>query len=423
MRLVIKGGRLLDPGLGLDQVGDLVVEAGLITQVGGSQPADGGQVVEAQGQVVMPGLVDMHVHLRQPGQSAKETLETGLRAAVRGGFTALAAMPNTRPVIDQPALAVQIEQAAAALGLARVHQMGAISLGSGGELLADFAGYAQAGIRAVTDDGLPVGAGGLMRRALQHARATGLVVVTHSEDPSLAQGGVADDGPDAWRLGLPTQPASAEAAMVARDLVLAAETGARLHVAHVSTDATVQLIRTAKANGVAVTAEATPHHLLLTSAQLARLGTLAKMNPPLRQERDRQALIAGLADGTIDAVATDHAPHTGAEKAAGWLKAPFGVTGMETALPMLVAKLVEPGLIPLGRLIEAMSSAPAAILTLAPRTLSVGAVANLTLVDLSAAVTFSADGLATAGKNCPFLGERGLGRVLGVVVEGRWLPC
>jgi dihydroorotase len=211
--------------------------------------------------------------------------------------------------------------------------------------------------------------------------------------------------------------------MVARDLVLAEETGGRLHVAHVSSAATVQLIRNAKATGVPVSAEVTPHHLLLTSADLERLGTLAKMNPPLRQERDRQALISALADGTIDAVATDHAPHTAAEKARGWLAAPFGVTGMETALPMLVAGLVEPGLIPLGRLISALSAVPASILGLPERTLAVGRRANLTLVDLSAEVVFTADTLATLGKNCPFLGSRGLGKVHGVVVEGRWVPC
>ncbi len=423
MRLVITGGRLLDPQLGLDQVGDVLIEDGVITKVGGQETAGADRVVEARGQVVLPGLVDMHVHLRQPGQSAKETLRSGLLAAVRGGFTAVAAMPNTAPVVDQPQIAQEVEAAGSGLNLARLHQVGAISRGSSGELLADFSGYAQAGIRAVSDDGRPVVSSGLMKRALQHGRAHGLLVIAHSEDLGLAQDGVADDGQDAWRLGLPTQPASAEAAMVARDLVLAEETGGRLHVAHVSSAATVQLIRNAKATGVPVSAEVTPHHLLLTSADLERLGTLAKMNPPLRQERDRQALISALADGTIDAVATDHAPHTAAEKARGWLAAPFGVTGMETVLPMLVAGLVEPGLIPLGRLISALSAVPASILGLPERTLAVGRRANLTLVDLSAEVVFTADTLATLGKNCPFLGSRGLGKVHGVVVEGRWVPC
>lgn len=423
MRLLLRGGRLLDPRLQIDQVGDLLVTEGLIAGLGGEQPATGAMVVDATGKAVLPGLVDMHVHMRQPGQSAKETLSSGLLAAVRGGFTAVAAMPNTKPVIDTAAGAGEIERQAAQLGLARLHQLGAISRASAGDALADFFAYRDGGVLAVSDDGLPVTRAALMRRALIQAKAAGLLVIAHSEEPSLAEDGVADDGPDAWALGLPTQPASAEAVMVARDLVLAEETGGRLHVAHVSARATVELVRQAKERGVPVSAEVTPHHLLLTSAQLARLGTVAKMNPPLRQEEDRQALIEALADGTIDVVATDHAPHTEAEKAAGWLSAPFGVTGMETALPMLVAELVESGRVPLGRLIEAMSAAPASILGLATRQLALGAEANLTLVDFSARVRFGADDLASLGKNCPFLGESGLGRVAGVVVEGRWLPC
>ncbi len=423
MRLVVQGGRLLDPGLAMDELGDLLIEDGVIVSVGGDQPAEGALVVDARGTAVLPGLIDMHIHLRQPGQSHKETLPSGLLAAVRGGFTAVAAMPNTQPVIDSPGAVLEIERQAAQLGLAHLHQLGAVSRKSLGEALADFAGYRAAGVVAVSDDGVPVAQAGLMRRALQHAQAWGLVVVAHSEEPSLAEGGVADDGPDAWALGLPTQSASAEAAMVARDLVLAEETGGHLHVAHVSSRATVELVRAAKARGVPVSAEVTPHHLLLTSAELPRLGTLAKMNPPLRSERDRLALIEGLADGTIDAVASDHAPHTQSEKASGWLAAPFGVTGMETALPMLVAGLVEKGALPLGRLIDAMSAAPARILGLPARQLAAGMAANLTLVDLLAPVSFSAESLATLGKNCPFLDRPGLGRVLGVVVEGRWVAC
>lgn len=421
--LHLHGGHLFDPASGLDGIGDVLVADGRIAAVGRVTPPPGAETVELRGCHLFPGLVDMHVHLRTPGQTAKETFETGLRAAVRGGFTAVGAMPNTTPVLDSAERTADVERRANALGLTRLHQYGATTLGSEGEALGPFWAYREAGVLAVTDDGRPVARPDVMVHAMEEAKAVGLLLVEHAEDPLLAGDGVAHWGRPALGLGLPAQRAEAESSAIARDVVLAAATGARLHLAHVSTRESVDVIRWAKRQGVAVTAEATPHHLTLTDAELARLGTRAKMNPPLRSEADREALLEALSDGTIDAVATDHAPHTEAEKARGWLLAPFGVSGLETALAVLYTDLVLSGRLTLKRLIEALASRPAEILGLSPRAIRVGAEANLTAFDPQATWTVHASDLATMGKNSPYLERTLTGRPRGVVVEGRWVGC
>lgn len=414
--------RLFDPASGLDAEGTLLVKDGVIASVGPAQVPDGAETIDLHGAHLFPGFVDMHVHLRTPGQAAKEELDTGLKAAVRGGFTAIGAMPNTKPVLDTAHGARQVETAAEALGLARVHQYGAITLESEGNALASFSDYVREGLLAATDDGRPVTKGDVMLRAFETAAPLGLLIITHSEDPDLAADGVAHFGQAALGLGLPGQRGEAEATMVARDVLLARSSGARLHVAHVSSRLTVDVLRWAKSLGVRVSAEATPHHLTMTDEAIRELGTGGKMNPPLRPEEDRQALLEALRDGTIDAIATDHAPHTAQEKALGWLEAPFGITGMETAFPVIYTDLVLKGVLSLERAVEALSSAPSKILGLSPRRLRVGEPANLTVWDLTGGMKVEARTLATKGKNCPWLGRDLKGQILGVCVEGRWIP-
>jgi len=421
--LHLKGAHLFDPASGLDRVGDVLVQDGKITALGQVAAPAEATAVELDGVTLLPGLVDMHVHLRTPGQTSKETLRTGLQAAVRGGFTAVGAMPNTSPVVDSEDAVRELERAGEALGLARLHQYGSVTMGSKGEALAPFHAYRSAGVRAVTDDGRPIVRSDVMRRALIEAKAAGLLLIEHAEEVDLAGEGVAHMGPPALALGLPTQPAEAEAAAIARDVVLAGATGGRLHVAHVSTRLGALVIRWAKSEGFPVTAEATPHHLTLADEAVSTLGTRAKMNPPLRGTEDRLALAEALADGTIDVVATDHAPHTEAEKALGWLLAPFGVTGLETALPVLYTEMVLPGHLDFGRLVEAMATRPAEILGLAPRRIEVGAEANLTAFDTTFRWTVEPSELLTLGKNSPYLGRTLIGRSVGVVVEGRWIQC
>jgi len=420
--ILLRGARVFDPGQELDEVADVLVADGIIRRVGGSIAADGAIVIDLKGAHLFPGFVDMHVHLRQPGQDAKETLATALGAARGGGFTAIGAMANTKPPIDSAAAARAIEEAAAGLSPIRVHQFGSVTLGLQGEALAPFEAYAGAGILAVSDDGAPVAHAGVMARALAHARAAGLLVIEHAEDPELAGDGVASLSESALRLGLPTQDPLSEAVMVARDVLLAGRSGARIHIAHASTADTCDVVAFGKARGVAVSAEVTPHHLLLTDAAIDR-GTNAKMNPPLRSEADRRAMVAALEAGLVDAVATDHAPHTADEKDSGWLAAPFGVSGLETAFSVLYTDLVRPGDLSLGRLVTALSSAPAAILGIERRSVAPGMAANLTAVDLAAAWTVDVRALATKGRNTPFAGRQVAGRVVGIMAGGKWVAA
>ena len=419
-RIVLRGGRVVDPASGADSVRDLVIEGERIA-VG---PAEG-EIVDCQGLLVVPGLVDLHVHLREPGEEGKETVATGCRAAVAGGVTTLVAMPNTQPVCDSAAVARFVQARAQDAGLARVLPAGAISRGSLGEGLADYAELKDAGCVCVTDDGRPVMNAGLMRRALEYARDVGLPVMVHAEDLTLSAGGAMHEGPVATRLGLPGSPSVAEVAMIQRDLLLAEMTGAHLHVAHVSAAGSVRAIRDAKARGVRVTAEATPHHFTLTDEAVggvppatAPYDTHAKMNPPLRSESDRQAVVGALADGTLDAIATDHAPHGVLDKEVEFDRAANGVVGLETSLPLALA-LVRAGELSLMRAVELMTSSPARALGLGCGTLAPGAPADVAVVDPERSWRVDPSSFHSRGRNTPFAGWTLRGMVVRTYVGGR----
>jgi dihydroorotase len=416
--LLIAGGRVLDPARALDVVADVLVRDGKIAAVGSSLARRGRRVLDAGGLVVAPGLVDMHVHLRDPGETHKEDLASGSAAAVRGGFTSVACMPNTTPPIDHPTVVEYVRSRTAAVGRCRIYPIGAVTKGRAGGELAPIGTLAGAGVVALSDDGSTVLDAGLLRRALSYAAMFDLPVIEHCEDPALSEGGVMHAGLHADVLGLRGIPSSSEAVIVARDLVLAAETEGRLHIAHVSTAASVELIRAARARGVRVTCEVTPHHLTLTDADVEEFDTHRKMNPPLRGERDRAALRDALADGTIDAVATDHAPHAPEEKLVEFDQAPFGVVGLETALGVVLTQLVRPGLLPLVEAIRRMSTTPAAILGLDGGTLAPGAPADIVCIDPERSWTVRGAELASRSRNTPFEGWTLQGKAVLTVVGG-----
>jgi len=399
--LLVRGGRVVDPATGTDGPMDVLIVAGAIAAVGrGLSPAPGGRTVDASGLVVVPGLIDLHVHLREPGFEDKETIATGLRAAVRGGFTAVCAMPNTAPVNDSPATTAWIMARAKRAGLARVFPIAAVTKGSRGEELVDMAACAAAGAVAFSDDGRPVASDDIMRRALLAAAAAGSLVIDHCEDRALAAGGVMHAGAAAARLGLPGIPSSSEEVAVARDIALAEELGVRVHIAHLSTAGGVAAVREARRRGIRVSAEATPHHLFLTDEDIRTPDPNFKMNPPLRTAADAAALREGLRAGVVDAVATDHAPHTEAEKARGFREAPFGVVGLETAVPLVLDRLVRPGLLPLGRAVAALSTAPARLLGLrAKGRVAAGADGDLTLLDLERDAAVDKTRFESKGRN------------------------
>src|SRR6267142_32498 len=367
MKLLLKGGRVVDPGSGRDGEFDVLVEDGRIARVGKSLPAEGADVFAVKpGWIVAPGLIDIHVHLREPGQEHKETIATGTASAVAGGFTAVACMPNTDPVNDHPGITELILRKAAAADLARVYPIGAVSIGSRGEQMAELGAQKAAGCVAFTDDGRPVASALLMRRALEYAGMLGVPIVNHCEDPSLKGDGVAHEGYIASRLGLRGIPGVAESIMVERDIALAEMTGGPFHVCHMSARQSIRAVREAKARGVTpVTCEVAPHHFVLTDESLETplaYDTNAKMNPPLREPADRDAMLAGIADGTVDVIATDHAPHHYDEKKVEFDRAPFGIVGLETAVPLALDRLVHAGRVRLPRLVELMSVNPARIL-------------------------------------------------------------
>ncbi len=413
--LLIQNGRIIDPVNTRDEQGDLLVQDGCIADPAGGVPADV-RVIDAAGCWVVPGLIDMHVHLREPGEEYKEDILSGTRAAAAGGFTGVACMPNTKPVNDCRAVTRMILEQAAQ-GSCRVYPVGAISKGSKGTGLAEFGEMKEAGIVAVSDDGLPVRDSQLMRRALEYAADFGLAVISHSEEPSLSRG-VMNEGAVSTRLGLKGIPTAAESIMVYREIALAEYTGKRIHIAHVSSAMSTDLIRTAKARGVQVTAETTPHYFTLTDEAVEGYNTNAKMNPPLRSEEDRQAIRQGLVDGTFDAVATDHAPHSILEKEVEFDLAMNGIIGLETSLPLSLA-LVRDGLIDERRLIELMSVNPATILGLAAGSLSIGSAADITLINPDAAFTYTEDQVVSKSKNSPFIGRKLQGRAVLTVVGGR----
>lgn len=419
--LFIEGGRVIDPAGRVDGVRTVVVRDGKIAEVAErvERPRDA-RAIDARGRWVTPGLVDLHVHLREPGQEYKETVATGARAAVAGGFTTVVAMPNTKPVNDTASVTELVLARAAAAGLARVLPVGCISRGQAGEDLAEYGELRAAGCVAVSDDGKPVMSSALMRRALEYARAFDLPVAVHEEDLGLVGKGVMHEGATSTRLGLKGIPGQAEEVMVLRDLALAELTGGRLHVQHVSTRGSVRAIREAKRRGVRVTAEVTPHHLALSDEDVGRSGydTDFKMNPPLRSADDVQAVREGLADGTLDAIATDHAPHSAVEKALEFDAAANGIVGLETAFPVCLA-LARAGAFGEARLVEALTSGPARAFGLAAGTLARGAAADVAILDPGAEWTLDPERLFSKGRNTPWKGKRLLGRCTHAIVGGR----
>jgi dihydroorotase len=419
-RLLIRGGTLVDPVARSAAPGDVLVDDGRIVATGAPGSFAAGDATEygARGLLVLPGLVDMHVHLREPGYEYKETIATGVKAALAGGFTSLACMANTEPVNDSAAVTQFIIDRARIAGGARVYPIGALSVGLKGERLAEIGEMHRAGIVAVSDDGRPVMHAGLMRRALEYTRMFGLPIIAHEEDEHLADGGVMNEGTIALRLGLRGTPAAAEEVMIARDISLVRLTGGRLHLAHISTAGAVALVREAKAEGLPVTAEVTPHHLFLTEEAVEGYGTDAKMAPPLRTRADVDALRAALADGTIDAIATDHAPHHRDEKEVEFECAANGVVGLETALP-LALRLVAEGVADLPTIVARMTVGPARVLGLPAGTLAAGAAADLTLVDPARRWRVEARSFRSKGRNTPFEGWDVAGRAVAVLVGGR----
>jgi dihydroorotase len=420
-RLLLRGGRVIDPGRALDAELDVLLVNGDVAEVDTRVAARGAEVMDVAGLVVCPGFIDLHTHLREPGREDKETIATGTRAAAAGGFTAVCAMPNTEPVNDQAGITRSILETARRDGVVRVWPIGAITRGSRGEELAEYGDLRDAGCVALSDDGRPVASARVMRRALEYARTFDLTVIDHCEEPTLSQGACMNEGPVATLLGLRGAPAMAEALMVERDVLLAELTGGKVHIAHASTAASVDAVRRGKARGVRVTAEATPHHLLLTdeAVRASEYDTATKMNPPLRGEDDRRALLQGLRDGAIDCIATDHAPHTVDDKKVEYDHAAFGIVGLETAVALCLDRLVAAGLITLPRLVELLSTRPAAILGLPGGTLAPGAPADVTVLDLSRRQKVDPARFLSKGRNTPFGGWTLRGAPALTIVAGK----
>lgn len=420
MNLLIRGGRVIDPANGVDAAADVLILEGRIARVGpGLAAPEGTPAVDAGGRVVAPGFIDMHAHLREPGYEYKETVATGTRAAAAGGFTAVAAMANTLPVNDTRAVTDYILAKARSEGVVRVFPIGAVSKGLRGEELAELGELAEAGCVAYSDDGRPVMNSALLRRALEYAQAFAKPIISHAEDAYLAAGGVMHEGFVSTDLGLKGIPAAAEEIMVARDLALAELTGTPLHIAHVSTAGAVRLIRDAKARGVPVTAEVTPHHLLLTDEAVRGFDPNTKMNPPLRGKRDVEALREALADGTLDALATDHAPHALSDKEVEYDLAPFGIVGLETAVPLCLTHLVREGVLDLRTFIARLTVGPARILDLPLGTLTPGAPGDVTILDLGREIAIDPSRFYSRSRNTPFAGWRCVGAPWMTVVGGR----
>lgn len=420
MDVLLRGGRVIDASRGFDGPADVLVQGGVVAKVGkGLAAPTGVRVVDVGGKLVVPGLVDLHVHLREPGHEYKEDITSGSRAAAAGGFTTVCAMPNTSPTNDTRAVTELMLRRAREVGLARVRPVGAITQGLEGERLAEMGELRDAGCVAVSDDGRPVMSAGVMRRALEYAKTFGLTVVQHAEDLTLSAGGVMHEGAASTRLGLRGQPGIAESVMVARDLELVEHTRARYHVAHLSTARSASLVRDAKKRGLPVTAEATPHHLTLTDEACGTYLTACKCAPPLRAEVDRAALCEALADGTIDAIATDHAPHSSVEKDVEFDHAAFGMIGLETAVP-LTLQLVRDKVISLARAVHLLTHGPATCFGLVGGvgTLADGAPADVCVIDLERPFTLAPEALVSKSRNSPFLGKPLTGRAVLTLLGG-----
>lgn len=423
MKLLLKGGRVIDPGTGKDGELDVLVEDGRLAKIDRNIAPAGAEVLElAKGWIVAPGLIDIHVHLREPGQEHKETIASGAAAAVAGGFTGIACMPNTDPVNDHAGITQFVIKKATDANLARVYPIGAVSLGSRGEQLAELGEQKFAGCVAFSDDGRPVATALLMRRALEYAGMLGVPIVDHCEDPSLKGDGVAHEGFHASALGLRGIPGVAESLMVERDVSLAELTGAHVHICHMSARQSLRAVRAGKERGVRVTCEVAPHHFTLTDEALdgpIKYDTNLKMNPPLREAADRDAMLEGIADGTVDAIATDHAPHHADEKMVEFDRAPFGITGLETAVPLVFDRLVHAGRISVKRAIELLSTNPARVLNLPGGSLAAGAPADIVVIDPDRRVTVDAGRHVSKSKNTPFHGWELRGAVAYTLVGGR----
>jgi dihydroorotase len=420
--LLLRGGRVIDPSRNLDEPADVLIQDGKIAAVGrGVGAPDGTDVRDVRDHVVAPGLVDVHVHLREPGNEDVETVATGARAAAAGGFTAVCAMPNTDPVTDNQAAVGFIVRQSVRAGLTRVYPIGAISVGQRGERLSEFGEMVGAGAVAVSDDGKPVVSSHLMRTALEYARTFDIPVADHCEEPTLADGGVMHEGLVSVRLGLKGIPSAAEEIMVARDATLAGLTGGHVHLCHISTRGSVEVIRRAKQQGIRVTAEVTPHHLVLTDRACERYDTHAKMNPPLREAADVAALRAALKEGVVDCIASDHAPHAYDAKEAAFDDAPFGIVGLETAFGVAYTELVLNGILTLPELIHRMSTAPASVFGLpgGGGTLGQGAVADIVVLDVTAPWTVDPTAFCSKSRNTPFAGRVLMGRATLTLVGGK----
>jgi dihydroorotase len=423
MQTILKGGRVIDPANGRDGEFDVLIEDGTIARVGKNLAVNGADVFEVRrGWIVTPGLIDIHVHLREPGQEHKETVATGAASAVAGGFTAVACMPNTDPVNDHAGITEFILKKAAEAQLARVYPIGAVSIGSKGDQLAELGEQKAAGCVAFTDDGRPVATALLMRRALEYAGMLGVPIVNHCEDPSLKGDGVAHEGYIAAQLGLRGIPGEAESIMVERDISLAELAGAHVHIAHMSARQSLRAVRAGKARGVRVTCEVAPHHFTLTDDALdgpVKYDTNLKMNPPLRAVADRDAMLEGIADGSVDVIATDHAPHHIDEKLVEFDRAPFGIVGLETAVPIVFDRLVHAGRISLTRMVELLSVNPARLMNLPGGSLAEGVPADVTIMAPDLPTTIDAARLVSRSKNTPFDRWHLTGAVVATMVGGR----
>jgi dihydroorotase len=415
--LLIKNGRLIDPAAKTDAALDVLLDGERIAKVGANLSVPNAELFDAHGLVVAPGFIDLHCHLREPGQELSETIETGTRAAARGGFTAVCCMPNTQPVNDSASVTRGIVERAAACAAVRVWPIGAASIGSKGEALAEIGAMKDAGIVAVSDDGKPIATARLMRQVMDYCNSLDLPVIDHCEDASLFAGGVMREGPRSARLGLPGIPAQSESICAGRDVELAILSSARLHIAHMSTTGALEYVRFARRAGSRVSSEVTPHHFTLIDEDV-RYDTNYKMNPPLASRADRDALIEGLADGSIDAIATDHAPHHPASKDVEFDRAPFGITGFETALSLGLSELVHTGKLTLMRLVELFTSGPARVLG-CERTLVAGQPADVTIFSTDHPWTFRAAESPSKSRNTPFDGRTFRGAPMATIVSGR----
>lgn len=418
-KYLIKGGRIVDASQGLDKVLDILIEGDEIVKIGASLESEEAEMIPAEGKWVLPGLIDMHTHLREPGYEYKETIATGTRAAAMGGFTAIACMPNTKPLIDNQSVVELIKLKAKAEGKVKVYPIGSITKESNGEEITEMAELKRSGVVALSDDGKPVVKSDVMRRAMDYAKMLKLPIISHCEDPQLAGEGVMNEGYYSTVLGLKGIPNVAEEVMVARDLLLAELTGCPVHIAHVSTAGSVRLIREAKERGLKVSCEVTPHHFTLTDQAVMGFDTNTKVNPPLRKEKDVDAIKDGLKDGTIDVIATDHAPHAEEEKEVEYNYAPFGMVGLESALALVYQELVLPGVLTPLEAVKKLTVKPAEILNISGGSLKEGSKADLVIFDPELEETMAAENLESKGKNTPFLGWKFKGLPILTMVDGQ----